>query len=179
MLIGLRQKRNIAGLLGAGLLTALCVTTPSGRGAPQEAAHSVAANDIPKVFTAPTANQDYVKREVMIPMRDAVKLYTVIVVPKGARNAPILLTRTPYNASKRASRNNSSHMLAVLPLSDEVFVQAGYIRVFQDVRGKYKSEGPYLMTPPPVGPFNATGADDTVDGYDTIDWLVKHVPESN
>ncbi len=61
----------------------------------------------PKSSCRPTANHDYVKREVMIPMRDGVKLYTVIVVPKGARNAPILLTRTPYNASKRAARNNS------------------------------------------------------------------------
>src|SRR3954452_21598215 len=83
-------------------------------------------SDIPKTFAEPTAEYDYVKREVMIPMRDGVKLHTVIVVPKGARNAPILLTRTPYNASKRASRNNSTHMLAILPLADEVFVQAGY-----------------------------------------------------
>ena len=62
-------------------------------------------SDIPKSFVAPTAGYDYVKREVMIPMRDGVKLYTVIVVPKGAKNAPILLTRTPYNASGRAARN--------------------------------------------------------------------------
>src|ERR1700732_4074616 len=95
-----------------------------------------ADNDIPKVFTAPTANNDYVKREAMIPMRDGMKLYTVIVVPKGARNAPILLTRTPYNASKRTARNSSPHMLAILPQGDELFVESGYIRVFQDVRGK-------------------------------------------
>ncbi len=56
----------------------------------------------------------------------------------------------------------------------------GYIRVYQDVRGKYGSEGPYLMTPPPVASgYNPTGADDTTDAYDTIDWLVKNVPESN
>src|SRR5690349_185719 len=95
--------------------------------------------DIPKSFTPPTADYDYVKREVMIPMRDGVKLHTVIVAPKGARNAPMVLTRTPYNASQRASRNESPHMLATLPLSDEVFVKDGYIRVYQDVRGKYKS----------------------------------------
>src|SRR6202047_2523297 len=85
-----------------------------------------ADNDIPKVFTAPTANQDYVKREAMIPMRDGVKLYTVIVVPRGAKNAPILLTRTPYNASKRTARNNSSRMIATLPQGDEVFAADGY-----------------------------------------------------
>ena len=115
----------------------------------------------------------------MIPMRDGVKLYTVIVVPKGAKNAPILLTRTPYNASKRALRNNSPHMLAILPQGDEVFVQAGYIRVFQDVRGKYKSEGDYVMTRPVRGPLNPTATDHVTDAYDTIDWLVKNTPESN
>jgi hypothetical protein len=69
-------------------------------------------SDIPKTFATPTAGYDYVKREVMIPMRDGVKLHTVILVPNGAKNAPILLTRTPYNAARRASRNDSPHMLA-------------------------------------------------------------------
>jgi uncharacterized protein len=163
------SRHNISGLLGAGLLTAFCATTPL----------SIADNDIPKTFTAPTANGDYIKREVMIPMRDGVKLHTVIVVPKGARNAPILLTRTPYNASARTARNNSEHMLAILPQGDEVFVQAGYIRVFQDVRGKYKSEGDYVMTRPVRGPLNSTATDHVTDAYDTIDWLVKNTPESN
>src|SRR5512140_3004516 len=107
--------------------------------------------DIPKTFTRPAAANDYVRREVMIPMRDGVKLYTVLVIPKGAQNAPIILTRTPYNAAKRTARNESPHMLAVLPQGDEVFVQDGYIRAFQDVRGKYKSEGVYLMTRPVRG----------------------------
>ena len=138
-----------------------------------------ADSDIPKTFTAPTAGQDYIKREAMIPMRDGVKLYTVIVLPKGARNAPILLTRTPYNATARAARNNSEHMLAELPQGDEVFVQGGYIRVFQDVRGKYKSEGDYVMTRPVRGPLNDTATDHVTDAYDTIDWLVKNTPESN
>ncbi len=70
-------------------------------------------------------------------------------------------------------------MLDELPPSDGVFVRAGYIRVFQDVRGKHGSEGAYLMTPPPLGPLNSTGTDDSTDAYDTIDWLVKHLPESN
>ena len=112
-------------------------------------------------------------------MRDGVKLYTVIVIPKGASHAPILLTRTPYDAASRAKRTESPHMLDELPEGDDVFVKAGYIRVFQDVRGKYGSEGNYLMTPPPLGPLNQSGADDTTDAYDTIDWLVKNVPESN
>src|SRR5580704_18185800 len=175
-----RHTRNIAGLMGASLLIALCAKpTKFVWAAPQDSAHSGAESDVPRVFKAPIADQDYVKREVMIPMRDGVKLHTVIVVPKGARNAPILLTRTPYNASKRASRNESPHMLATLPLSDEVFVNDGYIRVYQDVRGKYKSEGAYLMTRPVRGPLNDSSTDHVTDAYDTIDWLVKNVRESN
>ena len=131
---------------------------------------------------AAPAKPDYDKRVVMIPMRDGVKLYTVIVVPKAAapKSAGMVLTRTCYNAAARAERSKSPKMIEALPLSDEDFVKNGYIRVYQDVRGKYGSEGPYLMTPPPVGSgFNNTGADDTTDAYDTIDWLVKNVPESN
>jgi putative CocE/NonD family hydrolase len=136
-------------------------------------------SDIPAEFKAPTADYDYTKRVEMIPMRDGAKLYTVIVIPKGATHAPILLTRTPYNAKKRASRSESPYMINELGLSDEVFVKAGYIRVYQDVRGKYGSEGTYMMVPPPIGPLNSSGIDDTTDAYETIDWLVKNVHESN
>jgi uncharacterized protein len=135
--------------------------------------------DIPQKFEAPTSSYDYVKSDVMIPMRDGVKLHTVIVIPKDAKHAPILLTRTPYNASQRASRNQSIHMLATLPQGDEVFVAGGYIRVFQDVRGKYGSEGEYVMTRPLRGPLNSSEVDHSTDAYDTIDWLVKHVAESS
>ena len=138
------------------------------------------ADDLNPNFKPPVQQTDFDKRVVMVPMRDGTKLYTVIVVPKGAHDAPILLTRTPYNAAGRAERSTSGRMIEALPLSDEVFVKAGYIRVYQDVRGKYGSEGAYLMTPPPAGSeYNPTGADDTTDGYDTIEWLVKNVPESN
>ncbi len=136
-------------------------------------------NDIPKSFAFPLTGYDYAKRTAMIPMRDGVKLYTVIVVPKGAKNAPILLTRTPYNAARRTTRSESPHMLSILPEGDEVFVRDGYIRVFQDVRGKYGSEGTYMMTRPVRGPLNATKTDHVTDAYDTIDWLVKNTPESN
>ena len=135
--------------------------------------------DIPGRFDTPTSAYDYVKRDVMIPMRDGVRLHTVIVVPKGARNAPLLLTRTPYDASARAQRNRSPHMVSTLPLFDELFAADGYIRVYQDVRGKYGSEGEYVMTRPLRGPLNPTAVDHSTDAYDTIDWLVKNVPESN
>jgi uncharacterized protein len=135
--------------------------------------------DIPAKFTEPRVGYDYVKRVEMVPMRDGVRLYTVIVIPRSATHAPILLTRTCYNAAGRAMRTESPHMLDELPQGDDVFVKAGYIRVFQDVRGKYGSEGEYLMTPPPIGPLNPNGPNDTTDAYDTIDWLVKNVPQSN
>jgi putative CocE/NonD family hydrolase len=137
------------------------------------------APDIPAKFAVPTAGYDYVKRVEMIPMRDGVKLHTVIVIPQGAKNAPILFTRTPYDAAKRTQRSHSPAMLAILPQGDEVFVADGYIRVFQDVRGKHKSEGDYVMTRPVRGPLNPTKVDHTTDAWDTIDWLVKHIPESN
>ena len=135
--------------------------------------------DIPTKYAMPTASYDYIRREVMIPMRDGVKLFTVIVIPKGAKNAPMILTRTPYNAAERTRRFLSPHMLGTLPQGDEVFVADGYIRVFQDIRGKYGSEGNYLMTRPLRGPLNDTNTDESTDAYDTIDWLVKNVPESN
>src|SRR5215470_563943 len=122
--------------------------------------------DIPPKFAEPTGSYDYVKREVMIPMRDGVKLHTVIVVPKGARNAPMLLTRTPYNASARAQRNASPSIVATLALFDELFAADGYIRIYQDVRGKYGSEGEYVMTRPLRGPLNNSSVDHSTDAYD-------------
>jgi uncharacterized protein len=129
-----------------------------------------------------TDSFDYIKRDVMIPMRDGVKLHTVIVLPKGANHAPILLTRTPYNASALLGHANSSHLGPILNGYDnavEVIVEGGYIRVIQDVRGKYGSEGDYIMNRPLHGPLNPTAVDHSTDTYDTIDWLVKNVPESN
>jgi putative CocE/NonD family hydrolase len=139
-------------------------------------------NDVPAKFKPPVdANADYIKREVEIPMRDGVKLHTVIVIPRGAVNAPIVLTRTPYHADARAKRMDSGSMMATLPLADEMFVRNGYIRVYQDIRGKYGSEGGYVVTRPVVGPLNDSKVDHTTDAYDTIDWLVNkaNLPESN
>jgi putative CocE/NonD family hydrolase len=164
--------------------TAAAHATPAAKDADQSApAPSPLAtdgDDIPAKVTTDTSGYDYIKRVEMIPMRDGVKLYTVIMIPKGAHDAPILLTRTPYNAAKRVQRTvDSPSMLDSLPQGDEVFVKDGYIRVFQDVRGKYGSQGPYVMTRPPRGPLNTSKTDDTTDAWDTIDWLVKHIPESN
>ena len=86
--------------------------------APLAAQQQAPAGDIPASFAPPKTDYDYDKRVVMVPMRDGTKLYTVIVVPKGARNAPIVLTRTPYNAAGRANRMDSASMLSALPLAD-------------------------------------------------------------
>lgn len=131
------------------------------------------------VFKPKYESFDYVKREAMIAMRDGVKLKTFIMVPKGAKAAPMLLTRTPYNASSRVSRNQSPRLASVLPQMHDTSVEAGYIIVYQDVRGKYGSEGEYTMTWPLRGPLNKGKVDHATDTYDTIEWLVKNVPESN
>jgi putative CocE/NonD family hydrolase len=130
-------------------------------------------------FEAALPNADYTKQVAMIPMRDGVKLYTVIVIPKNASHAPMMLTRTPYNAAKRAERNVSPNIAATLGEGDDAFIANGYIRIFQDVRGKYGSEGDYVMTRPIRGPLNNTAVDHATDAYDTIEWLVKNVPQSN
>ncbi|MBV8805318.1 MAG: CocE/NonD family hydrolase [Sinobacteraceae bacterium] len=136
-------------------------------------------SEMPPSFKARTESFDYTKREEMIPMHDGVKLKTFILIPKGASKAPILLTRTPYNAAERVLRFNSAHLSSAVPQMDETAVAAGYIIVYQDVRGKYGSEGDYVMTRPLKGPLNPTDNDHATDTYDTIDWLVKNIPESN
>ncbi len=125
---------------------------------------------------------DYVRRDVMIPMRDGVKLHTVILVPTGAHGAPMLLTRTPYDATATTTNAQSSHLASTLYGYDnavDAIIGGGYIRVVQDVRGKYGSEGDFVMNRPLRGPQNPTNVDESTDTYDTIDWLVKNVPESN
>jgi putative CocE/NonD family hydrolase len=139
-------------------------------------------SETPATLQTPTADFDYVRRVVMIPMRDGVKLHTVILVPKGAKGAPILLTRTPYDADALTTHESSAHLGPSLQGYDnatEVIVEGGYIRVIQDVRGKYHSEGDYVMNRPFHGPQNPTPVDHSTDTYDTIDWLVKNIPESN
>jgi len=139
-------------------------------------------SETPATFKPETASFDYERREAMIPMRDGVKLHTVILIPKGAHNAPILLTRTPYNADDLTSHRKSSHLGPMLQGYDNalnVILEGGYIRVVQDIRGKYGSEGDYVMNRPIRGPLNPTPVDDATDCYDTIEWLVRNTPESN
>jgi putative CocE/NonD family hydrolase len=139
-------------------------------------------SETPARLVPATDGFDYERRDVMIPMRDGVKLHTVILLPQGAKGAPILLTRTPYDATALTSHAQSAHLGPILTGYDnatDVIVEGGYIRVVQDVRGKYGSEGDYVMNRPLHGPENPTPVDHSTDTYDTIDWLVKHLPESN
>jgi len=139
-------------------------------------------SETPAKFTPARSTFDFDRREVMIPMRDGVKLHTVILVPKGASRAPMLLTRTPYDANATTTYAQSTHLASNLNGYDNalaVIIPGGYIRVVQDIRGKYGSEGDYVMNRPLVGPLNPTKVDESTDTYDTIDWLVKNVPESN
>lgn len=165
----------------AGLLLGLLL---SGAGAAIAApAKAPVYDERPATLAQPLAARDYERRTVDIPMRDGVKLHTVIMVPKGAKGAAMLLTRTPYDAEDMTSMHGSPIMAVALDGYDhapDVITGGGYIRVVQDVRGKYGSEGTYVMNRPFVGTsLNPTKTDHATDTYDTIDWLVKNVPESN
>jgi hypothetical protein len=171
-----QDEGKISVMKSIGFLAALTMFAASCAAAQPAAAPG---SDIPAKFVPPSMADDYIKRDVMIPMRDGVKLHTVILVPRGAEKAPILLTRTPYNAAKRLSRAHSPHAVDVAPQADEPFIADGYIRVFQDIRGKYGSEGDHVMTRPLIGPLNPTKTDESTDAWDTIDWLTKNVAETN
>src|SRR5260370_3149571 len=164
------------------LLGALWLADASVAQTPATSAPSTLPSETPAQFTPVTDSFDYSRREVMIPMRDGIKLHTVILVPKGARNAPILFTRTPYDANDLTTRAHSSHLGTSLHGYDnalEVILEGGYIRVVQDVRGKYGSERDYVMTRPLRGPLDPTAVDHSTATYDTIDWLQENITKSN
>ncbi|HEX4536807.1 MAG TPA: CocE/NonD family hydrolase [Candidatus Acidoferrum sp.] len=167
----------VPSLLFAGIL---CSGSAAAQAPPSNS--QTLPSEMPAQLEPVTDSFDYTRRELMIPMRDGTKLHTVILIPKGAKNAPILLTRTPYNATDLTTHSFSSHLGPSLNGYDnalEVILEGGYIRVVQDVRGKYGSEGDYVMNRPLHGPLNPTAVDHATDTYDTIDWLVKNIPESN
>ncbi len=111
------------------------------------------------------------KIEQMVPMRDGVKLHTIIYAPKSHREAlPILFNRTPYGID---------NIYRGFPGSLQELIEEGFIFGFQDIRGKFKSEGQFEMQRPPRGPGNPTAIDEGTDTYDTIDWLIKNVPHNN
>ncbi len=119
----------------------------------------------------PVVNR-FTKTEAMIAMRDGVKLYTTIYVPKNVKGPlPFILLRTPYGIDSRGPQSLQSYLK---DLADE-----GYIFVFQDIRGRHKSEGTFVMSRAPRDPKDAKAIDENTDTNDTIDWLLKNVPDNN
>jgi putative CocE/NonD family hydrolase len=142
-------------------------------------APALRASKAPRPFGWPASSYTYVRREAMIPMRDGARLYTVLIIPKGVPKAPILLDRTPYSAEAATSLGSGPIPENILSIAYSELVRAGYIVAVQDVRGKYRSEGDYVMNRPLRGPLNPSAVDHSTDAWDTIDWLVKNVRESN
>jgi len=165
-------RRELNGLLLAAISTVAAAATPSATVTPM-------TPDVVASYDKVRPAADFIKRVEMVPMRDGVKLYTVILMRKGTANAPILLSRTPYDAKSSTDRVGSQMLTEVLPAMDAQFVDDHYIRVYQDIRGQHNSEGDFVLARPIVGPLNSTGIDESTDAYDTIDWLVKNVHESN
>ncbi len=137
------------------------------------------------VFLSPSSFRTEIAQKVgpefekiiaMIPMRDGVKLNTNIFIPKNAGGAlPIILERTPYNAPENTRGWAEGKFKAL--------VADGYIFVFQDIRGRYKSEGQFVMQRAPVSLLSKTKdpkvVDEVTDAYDTVEWLIKNVPNNN
>ncbi|MBB6183840.1 CocE/NonD family hydrolase [Oleiagrimonas soli] len=179
------MKRSLRHFCTA-LIVGGCLTIASQAAVALRPLYPQLKSETPTQFKPSREAFDYTIRDVMIPMRDGVHLHTVIVIPKGAKDAPILLTRTPYDASGMVTHmvdgHQSAHMGPALQGYDnavDTIIDGGYIRVIQDIRGKYGSEGDYVMNRPLRGPLNDTPVDESTDTWDTIDWLVKHLPESN
>ena len=120
--------------------------------------------------------KNYTKQEVYITMRDGVKLFTAIYIPKdAAKNYPFLMERTPYSVSPYGLQNYATSLGPNISLMVEK-----YIFVYQDVRGRYMSEGHNLeMTPYIENKKSKTDVDESSDTYDTIDWLLKNIKNNN
>ncbi len=115
---------------------------------------------------------EFEKTEAAIRMRDGVRLHVEVHVPKGAHGPlPFLMIRTPYNATAQSGQLASG---AYSELAAE-----GYIFVFEDIRGRYQSEGQFVMMRPPRDRSDPKAVDESTDTYDTIEWLLKHVPNNN
>jgi putative CocE/NonD family hydrolase len=164
---------NFAQSMSLGLVVALASVAASTVQA------QTLPNGIPAKFVPATTTFDYDRREVDVKMRDGVKLHMVLIVPKGTRDAPILLDRTPYNADGSTSRAASSHAEMLVSPAYAEFLRAGYIVAIEDVRGKYGSKGEYVNERPLIGPLNGTKVDHSTDAFDTIEWLTKNVGEGN
>ncbi len=125
---------------------------------------------------AQSVKENYTKLQLMIPMRDGVKLYTAVYIPKGnSQKYPIMMNRTPYSVGPYTAEGFPGRLGPSL-----LFQQAGYIFAYQDVRGKFMSEGKFInMRPEKELHSDATEVDEATDTYDTIEYLINHVPNNN
>jgi uncharacterized protein len=124
----------------------------------------------PQTELAKYIQENYTKREVLIPMRDGVKLFTSIYEPKAqTEKYPILLSRTPYTVAPYGA-DKFKGLLG----PNELFAKEGYIFVYQDVRGRWMSEGEFQDVRPDIDNTDKTKIDESTDTYDTIDWLIKN-----
>src|SRR5829696_3620806 len=124
--------------------------------------------------------ENYEKREVMIPMRDGVKLFTAIYTPeKKSEKYPILLNRTPYSVSPYGKGKDGKEQFPGRLGPDELFAREGYIFVNQDVRGRWMSEGKFVDVRPDIANATPQQIDESTDTYDTIEWLLKNVQNNN
>lgn len=120
--------------------------------------------------------QHYVKKETYIPMRDGVKLFTSIYMPKDKTKAgPILLSRTPYSCKPYGEEYADHYWKSY----HQQYLREGYIMVKQDVRGRWMSEGEFVNVRPFIPKKSAASIDESTDSYDTIDWLVKNIENNN
>ncbi len=119
---------------------------------------------------------NYVKTDYRIPMRDGIRLFTSVYAPKDAKRAyPILIERTPYSVAPYGERNYPESLGP-----SDAFAKAGLIFVYQDVRGRYESEGDYIDMPPHKLTLSGpTDTDESTDAADSINWLVQHIPNNN
>ena len=146
--------------LAAKLAAAILIAAAAVGAAPGRAPRSA----------VPTA--EFTTIEAMVPMRDGVKLHTVVYSLRTAAGPlPFLFVRTPYGVSGQARGLTDGSL-------DEL-VAEGYIFVFQDIRGRYASEGTFVMQRPPRDRRDPKAIDESTDAYDTIDWLLKNVPGHN
>ena len=123
---------------------------------------------------------NYKKTSAMIPMRDGIKLFTVILSPVDAQTPlPILLQRTPYGASGANVPDDTVINVQALGTYYSTMLREGYFLVFQDIRGKYKSEGTMQIHQPLIHATQKNAVDESTDTWDAIDWLVKNIKNNN
>ena len=140
---------------------------------------TVFASQFSAIYSQPDTVISLTKKTYMVPMRDGVKLFTMVLYPTNFNKpVPILIERTPYGADFPL-KEDSALNVSKLPGYYSAMAKEGYILVFQDMRGKFKSEGSFEMNRPLYHVTDKTKTDESTDAWDTVDWLVKNVKNNN